>query len=63
MTDDQEYFTSNDILKRFHITQMTLWRWLKKPEMQFPRPAKFGSRRYFKVRDVLAWEDGRTPEA
>jgi predicted DNA-binding transcriptional regulator AlpA len=34
-----------------------LWRWLAKPELEFPRPIVIGRLRYWRERDVLEWLD------
>ena len=37
------------------ITEMTLWRWLQKNELGFPRPIYIGRRRYFREAEIFAW--------
>lgn len=39
------------------ISDMTLWRWLADPELNFPRPIYIGRRRYWREADMLAWLD------
>ena len=37
------------------ISDMTLWRWLNDPALEFPKPTYIGKRRYFREADVFAW--------
>ena len=41
------------------ISDMTLWRWLNDPALEFPKPTYIGKRRYFREAEVLAWIDAR----
>jgi predicted DNA-binding transcriptional regulator AlpA len=37
------------------ISDMSLWRWLNDPALNFPRPIYISRRRYWRQVDVLAW--------
>lgn len=37
------------------VSDMTLWRWLNDPDLDFPRPAYIGKRRYFRDAEIAAW--------
>jgi predicted DNA-binding transcriptional regulator AlpA len=37
------------------VSDMSLWRWLQNPDLNFPKPVYIGKRRYFKEADVVAW--------
>lgn len=37
------------------ISDMSLWRWLKDPDLGFPRPVVISRRRYWREADVSAW--------
>jgi predicted DNA-binding transcriptional regulator AlpA len=41
------------------ISDMTLWRWLDNPELNFPRPIYIGRRRYFREAEIIAWLEAR----
>lgn len=41
------------------ISDMTLWRWLENPELNFPRPIYIGRRRYWRESDIVAWLEAR----
>lgn len=42
------------------VSDMTLWRWLKSNDLDFPQPTYIGKRRYWRESDVIAWLDART---
>lgn len=41
------------------VSDMTLWRWLNDPSLNFPKPIYIGRRRYWKEVDILAWLDAQ----
>lgn len=54
-----QFVTANDILKRYRITQMTLWRWINSADVKFPKPIYISKRRYFKINEIIEWENNR----
>jgi hypothetical protein len=41
---------------------MTLWRWLRDPEINFPQPAlRIRDRRYWLESSLVAWERAQLP--
>jgi len=42
------------------VSDMTLWRWMQDPALQFPRPVYIGTRRYWIEAEILAWLDSRS---
>lgn len=41
------------------VSDMTLWRWLHDPELDFPKPVYISRRRYWREADVIEWLDAR----
>lgn len=41
------------------VSNMTLWRWLNEPTMNFPKPIKIGKRRYWRETEIIAWLGSR----
>jgi predicted DNA-binding transcriptional regulator AlpA len=54
-----EWLRSRDLLRRFGVSDVTLWRWVKAGK--FPSPVRLGNTRsLFWARDtILAWEAER----
>lgn len=63
MASDQQYLTARQVLSRYGITDMTLWRWLRNPDLGFPRPTVINRRRYFAEAELTAWERQRVGQA
>lgn len=45
------------------VSDMTLWRWLNDPALNFPRPIYIGRRRYWREADMAAWLDAQAEVA
>jgi len=45
------------------ISDMTLWRWLDNPELDFPRPVYIGRRRFWREAEIIAWLEAREVRA
>jgi predicted DNA-binding transcriptional regulator AlpA len=48
--------TARQVYERFSVSDMTLWRWLNDPDLDFPRPIVINHRRYFRLPEIEAWE-------
>jgi predicted DNA-binding transcriptional regulator AlpA len=57
------YLTAKQVLGRYNITDMTLWRWLVDETLAFPKPMVINRRRYFLETDLVAWERARAAKA
>lgn len=42
------------------ISDMSLWRWLADPALDFPKPIKIARRRFWRSSEIAAWQQGRT---
>jgi predicted DNA-binding transcriptional regulator AlpA len=45
-----------------NISEMTTWRWLNRPELNFPKPVKIGKRNYWDASELEAWINSRKQE-
>ncbi len=41
------------------VSDMSLWRWLNDPALNFPKPIKIQTRRYWRETDVAEWLECR----
>lgn len=41
------------------VSDMTLWRWLNDPALNFPKPVYICRRRYWREADVVVWWDSK----
>lgn len=44
------------------VSDMSLWRWLNDPEMNFPKPVYIGKRRYWQEAEIIAWLQAQQAE-
>ena len=45
------------------ISDVTLWRRINNPELDFPKPIKISGRLYFRVSDIDAWVEAQAEAA
>jgi len=45
------------------VSDMTLWRWLNDPALNFPKPIYIARRRYWREADVSEWLDAQAEVA
>ena len=41
------------------VSDMTIWRWLNDPAMDFPKPVYIGNRRYWREAEIIEWLDAQ----
>jgi predicted DNA-binding transcriptional regulator AlpA len=59
-TDSAEQFLpARQVWERYGVSSMTLWRWLKDADLNFPQPMHLGRHRYWRLSDLVAWEKFR----
>jgi predicted DNA-binding transcriptional regulator AlpA len=44
------------------VSDMTIWRWLNDPSLNFPKPVYIGRRRYWVESEVVAWLNSQPSE-
>ena len=50
------YLTARQVCERFAISDMSLWRWLNNPAMDFPQPMVINRRRLFSEQEIVEFE-------
>jgi predicted DNA-binding transcriptional regulator AlpA len=45
------------------ISDMSLWRWLNDPVLNFPKPIRIGKRRYWREAELAAWLDAQADKS
>ena len=54
-----QYLPGRQVRDRYNVSDMTLWRWLRSPDLKFPPPVVINRRRYWPVEELEAWERSR----
>jgi hypothetical protein len=64
---DETYLPASKVKKRYGVTDMTLWRWLRDPKLGFPAPMIINRRRFWSTAALEQFEraraSGKAPEA
>lgn len=55
----QHFLSSAQLMKRYGISEMTLYRWQKDEKLAFPRPMVVNKRKFFSEDEITAWERER----
>jgi predicted DNA-binding transcriptional regulator AlpA len=63
MIDQDEYLPASAVLARYKISAMSLWRWSKQDDLQFPQPLRINNRRFWLRSALESWEQTRSPQA
>jgi hypothetical protein len=57
---DDIYLTARQVRDRYgDLSEMSLWRWERNPNLGFPTPKRINNRRYWKLADLETWERAR----
>jgi predicted DNA-binding transcriptional regulator AlpA len=57
------WLPARKVWERFDVCDMTLWRWLNDPDLDFPRPIVINHRRFFKLSEIETWERQQAKKA
>ena len=60
---NDEFVSAPTLERRYGISDVTLYRWIKDPRKRFPRPRYIGRRRYFPPSEIVSWERGLARKA
>ncbi|MCD1267062.1 helix-turn-helix domain-containing protein [Shinella sumterensis] len=50
------YLTSTQVIERYKISQMSLWRWTKSTALNFPKPMVINRRKLWNAEELAKWE-------
>jgi predicted DNA-binding transcriptional regulator AlpA len=57
MSDTLDKLITNPAVARlFCVAPRTIFNWVVRPDLNFPRPLIIGARRYFSETEILAWK-------
>ncbi|SDF15490.1 helix-turn-helix transcriptional regulator [Thalassobaculum litoreum] len=60
---DDQFLPARKVWERYGVTSMTLHRWLADTAKDFPAPHYIAKRRYWRLADLIAWEQARPRKA
>jgi predicted DNA-binding transcriptional regulator AlpA len=53
---DNRLLPARLVRRRYSVSSMSIHRWLKDPNLAFPRPILIGRFRYWHLAELIAWE-------
>jgi predicted DNA-binding transcriptional regulator AlpA len=56
MDAQQTFLTGPQVQRRYQKSHVTIWRWVRDPALNFPRPIQINGRNYWRLADLEAWE-------
>ena len=62
--DNHRLVTANTVRELFGgVSDMTIWRRLADPELNFPKPLYIGRRRYWRESELVEWLEAQRQDA
>jgi len=62
--DDDTLLTSAQTRARVgNVSTICIWRWMRDPRVQFPRPVKINAQNYWRLGDLRQWQAERMTKA
>lgn len=58
-----ELLRASDVMARYKISDMTLWRWENDPALNFPKPMKIRKRRFWRLGDLTTFDARQRAES
>lgn len=58
----QTFLTGPQVQARYQKSHVTLWRWIRDPDLAFPQPMKINRLNYWRLADLEAWEAAQAKE-
>jgi predicted DNA-binding transcriptional regulator AlpA len=56
---EKRYLPGPKVAARYHVTDMSIYRWERDPRLNFPQPIRIGRRKFWDEADLEAWERSR----
>ncbi len=60
--DDDRLIPDPKVCERYDISDMTLYRWDRDPDLNFPPPIRINRRKYRKLSALMKWERARAKQ-
>lgn len=53
---DNTFLTGPQVQARYQKSHVTIWRWVRDPDLAFPAPMQINRLNYWRLSDLEAWE-------
>jgi predicted DNA-binding transcriptional regulator AlpA len=51
-----EFVTGPQVQARYQKSHVTIWRWVKDADLNFPKPIQINRLNYWRLADLVSWE-------
>ena len=55
-----DFVSGKTLAELFDVSEMTIYRWEKDPDLKFPAPSRVNNRKFWYRPDAIAWMKART---
>ncbi len=55
----QEFLTGPQVRARYQKSHVTIWRWVRDADLQFPQPIQINRLNYWRLSELEAWEEAQ----
>lgn len=53
----KHFLTGPQVQARYQKSHVTIWRWCRDPDLNFPQPIQINRLNYWRLTDLEAWEE------
>lgn len=63
MQTEQTFLTGPQVQGRYQKSHVTIWRWVRDPELDFPKPIQINRLNYWHLSALEAWENTQAAQS
>ena len=63
MQTEQTFLTGPQVQIRYQKSHVTIWRWVRDPDLGFPKPLQINRLNYWRLSDLKTWEQTQAADA
>lgn len=56
MTAPENLMTASEVMEKFSVSKMSLWRWQRDEKVGFPKPIRIRNRNYYLESDIARFQ-------
>lgn len=56
MTSPEKLMTASEVMAKFSVSKMSLWRWQQDEKVRFPKPIRIRNRNYYLESEIARFQ-------
>ncbi|KGJ15125.1 helix-turn-helix transcriptional regulator [Paracoccus sanguinis] len=56
MTSPEKLMTASEVMAKFAVSKMSLWRWQRDEKLGFPKPIRIRNRNYYRESEIARFQ-------